>query len=82
LAGEIVFADPRDKPGDAADLLEHRQRLARRIQGLALPAGEDARGSVVPVRHRPSDGAAIPCRESHHLCAWSMFRDAARMIAL
>jgi hypothetical protein len=40
---KIVFADPRDKPGDAADLLEHHQRFARRVQGLALPAGEDAR---------------------------------------
>ena len=37
LAGEIVFADR------AADLLEHRQRLARRVQGLALPPREDSR---------------------------------------
>jgi hypothetical protein len=45
LAGRSggLFADPRDKPGDAADLLEHRQRLARRMQRLALPPHEDAR---------------------------------------
>jgi hypothetical protein len=35
LAGEIVFADPRDKPGDAADLLDGRQWLALGVQCLA-----------------------------------------------
>ena len=37
MAGEIVFADR------AADLLEHGQRLARRVQGLAPPPNEFAR---------------------------------------
>jgi hypothetical protein len=37
LAGEIIFADPRDKPGDVADLLEHRRRLALGMQRLAPP---------------------------------------------
>jgi hypothetical protein len=35
LAGEIVFADR------LPDLLEHRQRLARRVQRLAAPPGKD-----------------------------------------
>ena len=36
LAGEIVFADR------LADLLDHRERLARRVQRLAPPPAEDS----------------------------------------
>ena len=35
-----LFADPRDKPGDAADLLDGRQWLALGMQGLASLAAE------------------------------------------
>jgi len=35
LAGDIVFADR------LADLLEHVERFARRVQGLALPPVQD-----------------------------------------
>ena len=63
LAGEIIFADPRDKPGDAADLLEHFRRLALGMQCLA------AASDKIP---RPPQRLDLPglvflgdCREAH-----------------
>ena len=59
LAGEIVFADR------AADMLEHGQRLALRVQCLAPPAGE-----ILRPQHRIDDLGLVVLgdpRETHDL---------------
>ena len=66
VSGEL-FADPRDKPGDAADLLKGRQRLALGVQCLAAPPGTRVpaelsieRVGPLRVESRPSPPSSSP----------------------